>query len=311
MKKTTTGLFVVRAQPGLHRGHLDALKQGIQQGVDRLVIGVGSSNKEYTSENPFTYEERKKLIEMTSRNLGANLNIEVFQIPDFWNNQQWLSYILENLPHFDCVIAGNPWVTEIMKEAWKTVITPENRELIRGSTLRELLARGEMDTIQEQFPAEVIKYFEQIHAVDRLQTLFKKEKKWPGLTVDVVILDRNGKLILIQRKNAPLGVALPGGFVDVGENLVTAAKREVQEELNLVLGIEKGKDYLWYRDQPERDPRGHTISHVFRGRILEGTPQAWDDAKEVILVDPQDIEKVEFAFPDHKEMIRTALERKG
>lgn len=101
-----------------------------------------------------------------------------------------------------------------------------------------------MDTIQEQFPAEVIKYFEQIHAVDRLQTLFKKEKKWPGLTVDVVILDRNGKLILIQRKNAPLGVALPGGFVDVGENLVTAAKREVQEELNLVLGIEKGKDYL-------------------------------------------------------------------
>jgi ADP-ribose pyrophosphatase YjhB (NUDIX family) len=49
--------------------------------------------------------------------------------------------------------------------------------------------------------------------------------------VDIVLFDKKGKLILIERKNYPHGIALPSGFVNVGEQVVNAAKREPKEKL--------------------------------------------------------------------------------
>ena len=85
------------------------------------------------------------------------------------------------------------------------------------------------------------------------------------------------RIVLINRKNPPFGWALPGGFVDYGESLETAAKREALEETSL--RIELICQLGAYSD-PERDPRQHTISVVFVARG-SGRPEAADDADAV------------------------------
>jgi ADP-ribose pyrophosphatase YjhB (NUDIX family) len=102
------------------------------------------------------------------------------------------------------------------------------------------------------------------------------EHKNPAPTVDIVIeLDRG--IVLIERKNPPYGWALPGGFVDEGEPLWQAAKREAREETSLE--VELTEQFHAYSD-PRRDARRHTISTVFLARA-SGTPLAADDARAV------------------------------
>lgn len=126
----------------------------------------------------------------------------------------------------------------------------------------------------------------------------------PALTVDIIIElhDRPNKpVVLIERKYPPLGWALPGGFVDVGETVSTAAVREALEEtcLDVTLDVLLG----CYSD-PARDFRGHTVSLVYIAHA-SGEPKAADDAADVILLDPCDtaeLAKVELTF-DHQRII--------
>lgn len=95
----------------------------------------------------------------------------------------------------------------------------------------------------------------------------------PFLTVDVII-QINGGIVLIKRKNPPPGWALPGGFVDYGETVEAAAAREAEEETGLVVTL---KEQFHVYSDPSRDPRHHTVSVVFIADAA-GTPQAADDA---------------------------------
>lgn len=102
----------------------------------------------------------------------------------------------------------------------------------------------------------------------------------PVPTVDIIIelSDRpNRPIVLIERQNTPFGWALPGGFVDYGESLEAAARREALEETNLV--VQLVEQFYAYSD-PQRDPRQHTLSQVFIATAT-GTPQAQDDAKSL------------------------------
>ena len=67
--ETKTGLFITRCQPGLHSGHLDAIKQAQEQGITDILIGVGSANYEFTAQNPFSYKERKEMIRRCKQEL--------------------------------------------------------------------------------------------------------------------------------------------------------------------------------------------------------------------------------------------------
>ncbi|MDZ7956756.1 MAG: NUDIX hydrolase [Aulosira sp. DedQUE10] len=102
----------------------------------------------------------------------------------------------------------------------------------------------------------------------------------PAPTVDVIIelIDQSHlPIVLIERHNPPLGWALPGGFVDYGESVEVAARREAQEETGLQ--VELVEQFLVYSD-PNRDPRQHTISIVFLA-TAKGEPKAGDDAKNI------------------------------
>ncbi|AMV71833.1 NUDIX hydrolase [Desulfuromonas carbonis] len=95
----------------------------------------------------------------------------------------------------------------------------------------------------------------------------------PIPTVDIIIHQKGG-IVLIERRNEPVGWALPGGFVDYGESLEAAALREAREETGLELS--ELRQFRAYSD-PARDPRQHNISIVF---TATGTGQlaAGDDA---------------------------------
>jgi len=99
----------------------------------------------------------------------------------------------------------------------------------------------------------------------------------PSLTVDILIelSDRESfPLVLIERKYPPLGWALPGGFVDVGETLEQAAVREAKEETTLQVKL---RCLLGCYSDPKRDSRGHTVSAVYIA-TAQGEPRAEDDA---------------------------------
>jgi 8-oxo-dGTP diphosphatase len=120
----------------------------------------------------------------------------------------------------------------------------------------------------------------------------------PRLAADCVILV-GGKVLLIHRKNEPVGWALPGGFVEYGETVEAAVRREMKEETGLEL--DRLRQFHVYSD-PGRDVRGHTVSVVFVAQGV-GRPEAGDDADRYRLVDLNDIPESELVF-DHAQILR-------
>jgi 8-oxo-dGTP diphosphatase len=106
----------------------------------------------------------------------------------------------------------------------------------------------------------------------------------PFPTVDIIIELESG-IVLIDRRNEPFGWALPGGFVDYGESLESAAVREAREETSLEISDLR---LLGCYSDPARDNRMHTISTVFiaTGR---GIPHAADDALDLAIFRPDSL----------------------
>lgn len=103
----------------------------------------------------------------------------------------------------------------------------------------------------------------------------KAKPRNPLVTVDIIIEIPDG-IILIERKNPPAGWAIPGGFVEYGESLEDAARREAREETSLrVHLLEQFATY----SAPGRDPRFHTVTTVYLARSEGGEPWARDDAR--------------------------------
>ncbi len=101
----------------------------------------------------------------------------------------------------------------------------------------------------------------------------------PALAVDIIIhpAQEPASVVLIQRRHPPLGWALPGGFVDYGESLEQAARREAKEETGLDLA--ELRQFRAYSD-PTRDPRCHVVTVVYSA-LGSGQAHAADDARDL------------------------------
>jgi 8-oxo-dGTP diphosphatase len=132
------------------------------------------------------------------------------------------------------------------------------------------------------------------------------EPKTPYLAVDGVVRLWEGErfkgIVLIERRYEPLGYALPGGFVEVGETVEKAVLREVKEETGLDAQIVK---LLGVYSEPNRDPRFHVVSVVF---VLDayGEPVGGDDAKKAVVFPIEDLPFDKIVF-DHAKILKDYL----
>ena len=132
----------------------------------------------------------------------------------------------------------------------------------------------------------------------------------PALTVDAVIVaaetGRTPSVLLIERGRDPFRghFALPGGFVDYGEDIEAAAPRELAEETGLTgVPLEQFRTY----GRPDRDPRGHTVSVVYVGQVVGPPPPVCggDDAARAAWFPVDALPELAF---DHATIVAQVLE---
>lgn len=162
----------------------------------------------------------------------------------------------------------------------------------QNSSLKEIIFCLYDKEAYEVFQKGVLSYLE--YVTQKLQA-------GPFTTVDAII-EIEGGIVVIERSNPPFGWALPGGFVDYGESLEDAVRREAKEETNLEL-VDL-KQFHTYSD-PKRDPRFHTIGTVFIAKS-KGKPKAGDDAAGFKIIKLEEIKNMDFAF-DHKKILEDYL----
>ena len=131
--------------------------------------------------------------------------------------------------------------------------------------------------------------------------------KIPSLTADIFIFDDNNNFILIKRRNDPYKDcwALPGGFVEYGESVETAAIREAKEETSIDVEL---VDLVNVYSKPDRDPRGHTVTVAYTAKGDFSSKMAASDAKDIGIFCEEEIDGIEIAF-DHREIIKDCLNK--
>jgi 8-oxo-dGTP diphosphatase len=131
--------------------------------------------------------------------------------------------------------------------------------------------------------------------------------KNPAISVDCVVFDEHDRLLLIRRRNPPFQgqFALPGGFVEYGEETEAAAARELHEETGLNA---RALRLVGVYSKPDRDPRGHTITIAYLIDAGAQSPSAGDDAASAEF--RTDWRELKLAF-DHNRIVADAVQLRG
>lgn len=165
----TRALFIGRFQP-FHNAHLLDVKKILKE-CDEILIAIGSSQEKNTLENPFSYNERKRMIENTLRSSKIK-NFKIYPVPDLYNDKKWISYIRKNLPKFDYVYSGNRWTLACFRKHDSNV---KKIRLIRGissTKIRKMMAnRKEWEKL---VPVEIAGYIQKIRGVGRIRKIYPK-----------------------------------------------------------------------------------------------------------------------------------------
>jgi len=130
------GLLIGRFQP-FHLGHLDAIKFALSK-VDKLWLGIGSSNKPPQKNNPFTAEERKEMI-LSSIDDSISNRIQIFFIPDLENHQKWIEKIDTIVPKFEIIFSNDELTKHLFSKRGTTVqLVPfTQRDSLSGTNVRD------------------------------------------------------------------------------------------------------------------------------------------------------------------------------
>ena len=132
------GLLIGRFQP-FHLGHLEALQFALSK-VDKLWLGLGSSNKSVSKDNPFTTEQRKEMI-LSSINDSMKEKITIYFIPDVDNHIRWIEKIDTIVPKFDIIFSNDDLTKHLYSKRKIQVLTIPflNRKSLSGTNIRDLI----------------------------------------------------------------------------------------------------------------------------------------------------------------------------
>jgi len=132
------GLLIGRFQP-FHLGHLKALQFALTK-VDKLWVGLGSSNRPIEKNNPFTPEQRKEMI-LSSIDDSMKERILIYFIPDVDNHMRWIEKIDTIVPKFDIIFSNDELTKHLYSKRNIQVMTIPflNRESLSGTNIRDLI----------------------------------------------------------------------------------------------------------------------------------------------------------------------------
>ena len=162
------GLLIGRFQP-FHLGHLDAVLFGLSR-VENLFIGIGSSNKFNERKNPFSAEERRKMI-VSSIEPSVIVRIKIFDIPDVTNHEKWTFEIDQTVPKYDVVFTNDEFTKTLFEKRGISVVpvTLKDREKFSGTNIRQLIIDNK--NWQDFVPLGTQTVLDKINAEERLKNM--------------------------------------------------------------------------------------------------------------------------------------------
>ena len=162
-------LFIGRFQP-FHNAHLADIKNILKEGKF-AVIGIGSSREFGTANNPFSCNERKKMISSALKEEKIK-NYSIHPIPDLYDDAKWIDYIKESLPKADFFYSGNLWTLRCLG---KHGCMAKKIKIIRGissTKIRKIMAAGKK--WENLVPKSVADYIKKINGVERIRGIYAK-----------------------------------------------------------------------------------------------------------------------------------------
>ena len=134
-------LFIGRFQP-LHKGHIKVIEDALKK-YEKVLIGIGSSKKSREERNPFSYEERKNMLELVfSKEIKEN-KIEIFGIEDRESDEEWTNEIINKI-NFDVIITGSDWVEKCFENRKQIEKIEEiEAKILSGTNIRKMMKEGE------------------------------------------------------------------------------------------------------------------------------------------------------------------------
>ena len=162
------GLLIGRFQP-FHLGHLEALQFALSK-VDKLWLGLGSSNKSIEHNNPFSAEERKKMI-LSSIDDSMKNKITIYFIPDLDNHVKWIEKIDTIVPNFDIVFSNDPLTDHLYSKRSVQVMNIPflKRDRLSGTRVRDLIKSDQK--WDDLVPSGTKVILENLDSKNRLQIL--------------------------------------------------------------------------------------------------------------------------------------------
>ena len=159
-------LFIGRFQP-FHNAHLANIKNILKE-TDRIVIAIGSSQEKNTLENPFSYNERKRMI-INALKKRKIKNYKIYPLPDLYNDKKWVDHIAKNLPVFDAVFSGNEWTIRCFKKYKIKIKKIRLLKNINSTGIRKMMLKNK--DWQKLVPEEVADYIGKIKGVKRIKDI--------------------------------------------------------------------------------------------------------------------------------------------
>jgi len=162
------GFLIGRFQP-FHLGHLEAIKFALSK-VEHLHIGIGSSNKSHEKRNPFTADERKKMI-LSSMEDKTSKKVSLHSIPDVDDHSKWTHLVDEIIPEYDVVFSNDDFTHELYGKRGKSIVSVDlkSRSDLSGTNIRNLILTDQ--NWKEFVPIGTMDVLSEINAKKRLEDL--------------------------------------------------------------------------------------------------------------------------------------------